>query len=147
MLRPAISLFRVLGKPLPTTSTHRAFSLFPSSARSHQNRIFDPVRQPNDLHTLTLLNAADNRTLITFWTASWCQTCQTIKPMIRKLIEEEKVGEREGGLGFVEVLMDSTLLEDLPIRYRVGSFLVVFFSVLEADVFGADKQYADVTCF
>jgi hypothetical protein len=46
--------------------------------------------------------------------------------MIRKLIEEEKVGEREGGLGFVEVLMDSTLLEDLPIRYRV-SFLLWFF--------------------
>lgn len=38
---------------------------------------------------------------------------------MRSLIEEEKVGESEGGLGFVEVLMDSTLLEDLPVRYRV----------------------------
>ena len=38
----------------------RAFSLFPSANnRSHTNRLFDNVRQPQDLHTLTLLNAAD----------------------------------------------------------------------------------------
>ncbi|KAL6161749.1 hypothetical protein ACJBU6_00852 [Exserohilum turcicum] len=122
MIRPTISLRHPLPKPLFTPCTQRrAFSLFNSGTRSHQNRIFDPVRQPNDLHTLTLLNAADNRALITFWTASWCATCQAIKPLVRSLIEEEKVGESEGGLGFVEVLMDSTLLEDLPVRYRISS--------------------------
>lgn len=100
----------------------RAFSLFPSANnRTHNNRLFDNVRQPQDLHTLTLLNAADNRSLITFWSASWCQTCQAVKPLVKYLIEEERVGEREGGLGFVEVEMDSTLIGDLPITYRITS--------------------------
>ena len=106
---------------LPTIQ-NRNFSLFPSTSnRSHTNRIFDSVRQPQDLHTLTMLNAADNRSLITFWSASWCQTCQTVKPLVKELIEEERVGEREGGLGFVEVEMDSTLIGDLPITYRISS--------------------------
>ena len=84
------------------------------------NRIFDSIRQPNDLHTLTLLNAADNRALITFWSASWCATCRAVKPLVRELIEGERVGEAEGGLGFVEVEMDSTLIGDLPLTYQVG---------------------------
>jgi hypothetical protein len=29
------------------------------------------------------------------------------------------LGQREGGLGFVEVEMDSTLIGDLPITFRV----------------------------
>ncbi|KAH7350336.1 hypothetical protein BKA66DRAFT_389900, partial [Pyrenochaeta sp. MPI-SDFR-AT-0127] len=99
----------------------RTFSLLNPSQRSHINRIFDPVRQPNDLHSLTMLNAADNRSLITFWSASWCQTCQAIKPLVRSLIEDEKIGESEGGIGFVEVQMDSTLIENLPITYRITS--------------------------
>ncbi|KAI4682345.1 uncharacterized protein J4E88_005235 [Alternaria novae-zelandiae] len=119
MLRPTL-LSAIRLNAFPSTSK-RAFSLLNPSSRSHTNRIFDPIRQPNDLHTLTLLNASDNRSLITFWTATWCQTCQAIKPLIRQLIEEEKIGEREGGLGFVEVLMDSTLIEDLPIKYRISS--------------------------
>ncbi|KAI4942131.1 hypothetical protein J4E91_010330 [Alternaria rosae] len=119
MLRPTL-LSTLRFNALPSTSK-RAFSLLNPTSRSHTNRIFDPIRQPNDLHTLTLLNASDNRSLITFWTATWCQTCQAIKPLLRQLIEEEKIGEREGGLGFVEVLMDSTLIEDLPIKYRISS--------------------------
>jgi thiol-disulfide isomerase/thioredoxin len=109
---------RCLFSPSPAK---RAFSLLNPSKRSHTNRIFDSVRQPNDLHTLLLLNAADNRSLITFWSASWCQTCASTKPLILQLIEGERVGEREGGLGFVEVMMDSTLIADLPITYRVSS--------------------------
>lgn len=66
-----------------------------------------------------MLNAADNRTLVTLWSAKWCQTCQVVKPLILRLIEEEKIGEREGGLGFAEVEMDSTLIGDLPVTYRV----------------------------
>ncbi|KNG51597.1 thioredoxin-like protein [Stemphylium lycopersici] len=120
MIRPIPTLLRLPAlKPLKPTT--RAFSLFPSSTPSNQNRIFDPVRTPNDLHTLTLLSAASSRPLITLWTASWCQTCQTIKPLLRQLIEEEKVGEAEGGLGYAEILMDSTILGDLPITYRISS--------------------------
>ena len=103
MLRP--TLVSTIRLNAITTTNKRAFSLLNPKSRSHTNRVFDPVRQPNDLHTLTLLNAADNRSLITLWTASWCQTCQAIKPLIKQLVEEEKIGEREGGLGFVEVMM------------------------------------------
>ncbi|KAJ4335266.1 hypothetical protein N0V95_008951 [Ascochyta clinopodiicola] len=121
-MRPLASLLpRTLRVALPQIST-RPFTLFPSATdRAHTNRLFDNVRQPQDLHTLTLLNAADNRSLITFWSASWCQTCQAVKPLIKELIEEERVGEAEGGLGFVEVEMDSTLIGDLPITYRISS--------------------------
>ncbi|KAH7061950.1 hypothetical protein BKA63DRAFT_527134 [Paraphoma chrysanthemicola] len=123
---------------LPSLPSRRAFSILPTSQRSHTNRIFDPIRTPNDLHTLTMLNAADNRTLITLWSAKWCQTCQTVKPLIVKMLEEEKVGQREGGLGFAEVEMDSTLIADLPVTYRVRfrfsflkftHFLAAFFVV------------------
>jgi len=120
--KPLASLASTLSKttkPTPHTQT-RLFSLLNPTARSYTNRIFDPIRQPNDLHTLTMLNAADNRTLITLWGAKWCATCQTIRPLILKMIEEEKVGEREGGLGYVEVEMDSTLIEDLPVKFRVS---------------------------
>ncbi|KAL1593299.1 hypothetical protein SLS60_010907 [Paraconiothyrium brasiliense] len=98
---------------------HRGF-LGASSTRSNQNRIFDNVRTPNDLHTLTLLSAAENRPLITLWSASWCSTCQTIKPLVKEMIEEERVGEEEGGLGFAEVELDSTLIGDLGVKYMVS---------------------------
>jgi thiol-disulfide isomerase/thioredoxin len=101
---PPTKLIRI---PITTLPATRPFSLLNPTQRSHTNRIFDPIR------------AADNRTLITLWSAKWCQTCQTVKPLILRLLEEEKLGEREGGLGFAEVEMDSTLIEDLPIVYRV----------------------------
>jgi thiol-disulfide isomerase/thioredoxin len=68
-----------------------------------------------------MLSAADNRPLITLWSAKWCQTCQVVKPIILRLLEEEKLGVREGGLGFAEVEMDSMLIGDLPITYRVSN--------------------------
>lgn len=120
MLRPIALRLRVSPSKLSYQSI-RSFSLLNPTQRSHTNRIFDPVRAPQDLHTLTLLNAADNRSLITLWSASWCSTCATVKPLLLRLIQEEKIGEQEGGLGFVEVQMDSTLIEDLPVKYRISS--------------------------
>ncbi|KAF1919550.1 hypothetical protein BDU57DRAFT_427631, partial [Ampelomyces quisqualis] len=124
--RPSIWLIKSPKLSLSTsTSTSlrlpRRFSILPTTTRSHTNRVFDPIRQPNDLHTLTMLNAADNRTLITLWSAKWCTTCQAVAPLLRRMLEDEKVGEREGGLGYVEVEMDSTLIGDLPVVYRVSS--------------------------
>jgi thiol-disulfide isomerase/thioredoxin len=95
-------------------------ALFSSAApRLGENRIFANVRTPDELHTLTFLSATDNRPLITMWTASWCTTCQAVKPLVRSLIEEEKVGEKEGGVGFVEVELDSVLIGDIGMRYMV----------------------------
>jgi thiol-disulfide isomerase/thioredoxin len=121
-IRPTTTLLRSL-KPLSTTTNalQRPFSLLNPTQRSHTNRLFDPIRAPQDLHTLTMLSAADNRPLITLWSAKWCQTCQVVKPIILRLLEEEKLGVREGGLGFAEVEMDSMLIGDLPITYRVSN--------------------------
>lgn len=38
---------------------------------------------------------------------------------MKSLIEQEKVGEAEGGLGFAEVELDSTLIGDLGVKYMV----------------------------
>ncbi|PSN62306.1 hypothetical protein BS50DRAFT_578123 [Corynespora cassiicola Philippines] len=111
--RPALSRL-TLRVPL----NYRTF-LTGSSTRSNQNRIFDNIRRPDELHNLTLLSAADNRPLITLWSASWCATCQTVKPLVKGLIEEG-VGEAEGGLGFAEVELDSTLIGDLGVKYMVS---------------------------
>ncbi|KAF2829491.1 hypothetical protein CC86DRAFT_287062 [Ophiobolus disseminans] len=110
----------ILRLPKPALSK-RAFSLLNPTARSHTNRIFDPVRFPNDLHTLTMLNAADNRALITMWSARHCQACQDIRPLILRLIRDEKLGQREGGLGFVEVEMDAPGIGDLAVQFRIAS--------------------------
>ncbi len=131
MIRPSITktLPRLTTLPItrPTLSSTinpRLFSLFPSTSpeqRTHQNRIFDPIRQPNDLHSLTLLSASSNRPLITLWTATWCSSCAQIKPLLRQLIEDERIGEAQGGLGYVEVQMDSPQIGDLSVTYRVTS--------------------------
>lgn len=72
-----------------------------------------------------MLSAADNRPLITLWSASWCTTCQAVKPLVKGMIEEEHVGEEEGGLGFAEVELDSTLIGDLGLKYMVGCYVFV----------------------
>ncbi|KAF2690478.1 hypothetical protein K458DRAFT_357278 [Lentithecium fluviatile CBS 122367] len=120
ILRPLPSLSRSIALRIPSSASRR--HLFgASSTRSHQNRIFDSIRQPNDLHTLMLLSAAENRPLITMWSASWCSTCQAVKPLVKSLIEDEGVGQAEGGLGFTEVELDSTLIGDLGVKYMITS--------------------------
>jgi hypothetical protein len=37
------------------------------------------------------------------------------------MIEDEKVGEGEGGLGYAEVELDSPLIGDLGVKYMVWS--------------------------
>lgn len=98
---------------------HRRF--FGSS--SNQNRVFANIRTPDELHNLTLVSAADNRPLITLWSASWCTTCQAVKPIVKGLIEDERIGEQEGGLGYAEVELDSTLIGDLGVKYMVCNSL------------------------
>ncbi|KAF2845504.1 hypothetical protein T440DRAFT_511572 [Plenodomus tracheiphilus IPT5] len=110
--------FRLPHLVKPTT---RPFSLLNPSTRTHQNRIYDPIRTPSDLHTLLLLTASSNTPLITLWTASFCSTCASIKPRLTHMLQQEKIGEHEGGLAYAEVQMDSTLIGDLGVRYRISS--------------------------
>ncbi len=61
------------------------------------------VRFPDDFSTYIL---SSQTPLLTFWTASYCSTCQAIRPLLQELIESG-VGEDEGGVSFCEVEYDS----------------------------------------
>ncbi|KAF1360988.1 hypothetical protein EJ07DRAFT_81705, partial [Lizonia empirigonia] len=115
---------------------HRALSLFPSFAtRLPTNRLFDSVRQPQDLHTLSLLNAASNRALITLWSARWSAPSQAVTSLVKALIADSRVNSSSGGLGFAEVETDSPLIGDLPLTYGITSIpTLLAFSRQEAQV-------------
>ncbi|KAF2180070.1 hypothetical protein K469DRAFT_640344 [Zopfia rhizophila CBS 207.26] len=131
ILRPPLLFCPVI---LRISGAQRSF--FSSSTRQlGNNRVFANIRTPDELHTLTLLSASDNRPLITLWTASWCSTCQTVKPIIKGLIEDERVGENEGGLSFAEVELDSVLIGDLGVKYMITSMpTLLAFSRQEAQL-------------
>merc|ERR1711939_688754 len=57
-------------------------------------------------------------------TTNWCGICKTVSPLLRQLIEKERVGEEQGGVSFVEVEMDSPDMGGiggLPMRYGINS--------------------------
>ena len=67
-----------------------------------------------------LLLSSSNRTpLITLWTASWCPSCKVITPILKDLIERDGMGEKEGGVSYAEVEIDSPSIGDLAMRYIV----------------------------
>jgi hypothetical protein len=72
------------------------------------------------LHTLLLLSSSSNRPLITLWTTSWCRSCAVVAPIVKDLIEEQGVGEAEGGLGYAEVDLYSSTIGDLGVKYAVS---------------------------
>ncbi|KAI0391716.1 hypothetical protein F5Y17DRAFT_396813 [Xylariaceae sp. FL0594] len=79
-----------------------------SSALSRApNQVFDSVRRPSDLHTYTRLASTSGVPLLTLWTTSYCPSCATVAPLIRTLVQDERVGEAEGGVAFVTVEMDA----------------------------------------
>lgn len=129
MLRPLTTRLSLFHKVPATTSLvpqslTRPFSLFNSTPNTPTNRIFDPIRTPQDLDTLLLLTAASNQPLVTLWTTSFCPTSASLKSLLHSLLSDEKIGcETSGGSGsglaFAEVLMDSSQIGDLVVRYRV----------------------------
>ncbi|CAI6342113.1 unnamed protein product [Periconia digitata] len=137
IFRSALSTIPLSASRPAATATHarRAFLTSSSDVSASQNRVFDSIRQPSDLHTLTLLSATSNRPLITLWSASWCSTCKAVKPLVKDLIEHERVGEPEGGLAFAEVELDSTLIGDLGLKYMITSMpTLLAFSRQEAQM-------------
>lgn len=106
-----------------------------SSPLSNKNRIYNSIRTPEELSTLLLLSASSNRPLITLWSASWCSTCAAVKPILRELIEDEGVGEAEGGIGYSEVELDSVLISNLGVKYMINSMpALLAFSRQEAQL-------------
>ncbi|RYP49951.1 hypothetical protein DL769_011018 [Monosporascus sp. CRB-8-3] len=91
-------------KGLRASSTGRTFAT--TRRLRAQNRIYTPVRRPDDLHTYQLLSSSSRRPLITLWTASWCATCRVVSPLLQSVIESG-VGETEGGVGYCIVEYDA----------------------------------------
>ncbi|TVY40430.1 hypothetical protein LOCC1_G004238 [Lachnellula occidentalis] len=111
--KPTIRLLRVsiarrngaLTTSLPATvRTSRHFSS--TKENKAKNRIYTPVRRPDDFSTNLLLSTSSRTPMLTLWTASYCNTCRTVAPIIRDLIEAG-VGEEEGGVSFCEVEYDA----------------------------------------
>lgn len=115
LLRPAAS--RIAGS---ASRSVRAFSASASLRAPAKNRVYTSVRTPDEFHTLNLLSSSSNRALITLWTSRTCSSCRVVAQLVRGLIENDGIGEKEGALGYAEVEMDSTLLEDLPMTFMVG---------------------------
>ena len=97
-------------KLLPVLKELRAFSTgrtFATTQRLRaQNRIYTPVRCPDDLHTYQLLSSSSRQPLITLWTASWCAACRVVSPLLQSVIESG-AGEAEGGIGYCIVDYDA----------------------------------------
>lgn len=77
------------------------------------------IRTAEEFDSILLLSASNRTALITFWKASWCSSCRVIAPLIKDAIERETIGEKEGGIGYAEVEIDSPTIGDLAGRYMV----------------------------
>jgi thiol-disulfide isomerase/thioredoxin len=92
-------------------ATARSFPLTSSS-----------VRRPDDFATYLLLSTSSRAPLLTLWTASYCNTCKQVSPVLNDLVSAG-VGEEEGGVSFCEVEFDSPdiLSSDLGMTYLLTS--------------------------
>ncbi|PBP28546.1 hypothetical protein BUE80_DR000553 [Diplocarpon rosae] len=93
----------------PTTISTRKFSA--TKANQAKNRIFTPVRRPDEFYSYLSLSSSSRMPLLTFWTASYCNTCRTVSPILQDLIKAG-VGEAEGGVSYAEIEYDSMDIMD-----------------------------------
>ncbi|KAK5133346.1 hypothetical protein LTR08_007780 [Meristemomyces frigidus] len=127
MLAPAAkgarALCSVRVEPQWTSTARRTFTT--TTPTLTRNRIYpDTVRHEDILSTLILFSASTRVPLITLWMTNWCPSCKVVSPLIRELIEKDRVGEAEGGVSFVEVEMDSPDLGGLgglPLQYGINN--------------------------
>jgi thiol-disulfide isomerase/thioredoxin len=98
---------------------------FSTSRKMLKNRIYpSTIRSESELETLTLMSASTRTPLITLWMTNWCASCKTISPLIRSLVQDDKIGESQGCVSYAEVEMDSPDmggLGGLPLRYGINS--------------------------
>ena len=80
------------------------------------------VRRPDDFQTYLLLSTSARAPLLTLWTASYCNSCRQVSPLLNELVSEG-VGEEEGGVSFCEVEYDcpDILSSDLAMTYLITS--------------------------
>ena len=100
-------------------------SLSSTSANKSKNRIYPaPIRREDEFQTLTLISASSRVPLLTFWMTTWCQSCKVILPTLQSLIENDGIGEEQGGVSLVQVEMDSPDLggiTGLGMKYGINS--------------------------
>ena len=77
------------------------------------------MRSEAELDTLLSLSSSSGRPLITLWTASFCSTCAKVAPLVKGLVEDEGVGQKEGGLGYAQIEVDAPTSGSLGFRYAV----------------------------
>ncbi|KAK6332469.1 hypothetical protein TWF730_004137 [Orbilia blumenaviensis] len=108
-------LLPILRRALPcAVSLRRSFHV--SAPRL---RIFDPVRSEDELNTLLMLSTSRRLPLITLWSASWCASCHTIRPLVQQLVDEQA---RRGLLfGFAEIEIDLSSTASLASLYSITS--------------------------
>lgn len=111
---------------LKSCVTIHASRPFSSTAAAHaKNRIYPArIRNEDELQTLILMSASSRVPLITFWMTTWSRECDQVSPIIRELIETDRVGEDKGGISFVEVESDSPDLggiSGVAQRYMINS--------------------------
>ncbi|KAF2838800.1 hypothetical protein M501DRAFT_917606, partial [Patellaria atrata CBS 101060] len=89
------------------------------SSSQSQNRIYDSIRYPNDLHTLLALHASFRRSLLTLWLHTHDTSSLRASSLLRSLLTDG-VGETHGGVGYVEVQLDAPTIEDLGVVFRIN---------------------------
>ncbi|KAL8633785.1 hypothetical protein Q9189_000521 [Teloschistes chrysophthalmus] len=130
----------------PITAAPSIKRAFATSPQHHlKNRVYTSVRNPEEFTSLLLLSSTNRTPLITLWTASWCSPCRTIKPLLLSLIEDQSIGEQEGGVGYAEVEIDSPTIGPLASQYFVNTIPTLLSfraqeAVLEEKVVSVDEM-------
>ncbi|KAL9586934.1 MAG: hypothetical protein Q9203_003689 [Teloschistes exilis] len=122
-----------------------AGDLIQSNIRRNTGASKSSVRNPEEFSSLLILSSTNRTPLITLWTASWCSSCRTIKPLLLSLIEDQSIGEQEGGVGYAEVEIDSPTIGPLASQYFVNTIPTLLSfraqeAVLEEKVVSVDEM-------
>lgn len=118
--------------PVPTSSSRGFASSAPRYSET-KNRIYTPIRHPGDLHETILLSTSSRIPLITYWTASYCPPCKTIRPLLNQLITSTAPpcpADPANKIGYAEVEFDAPDImgSSVPMDFMVNSLpsLLVF---------------------
>ncbi|KAI9680696.1 MAG: hypothetical protein M1817_004136 [Caeruleum heppii] len=115
---PSLSVLQCASRHLARPGRRRFAT---STVRPSQNRVYNSIRNEEEFSSLLLLSASNRTPLITLWTASWCPSCRLVSPLLKELIERDRVGEQEGGVSLAEVEVDSVDNGALAMRYIIKS--------------------------
>lgn len=80
------------------------------------------VRNHDQFLTYVQLSSTARTPLLTLWTTSSCRTCHQVSPLLRHLVEDQGVGEAEGGVSYCEVEYDApdVMRAGLGITYLIN---------------------------